>query len=678
MAINYRGRLYLRLFYGSNWLHIFFLALIIFLVIVFTGCAAVLGGQVASNKTNKNRILFLSISCSDATIMENIVKDSGQKGGVRTIAPIYDFTGSLYLYLTGVNNLDESSLGPMLIEKNTIVWQSNNLTASLPLSAGLTQESWNLTLWATTSNTIQTLTDLQSNAVLKGETHVDLTNTSSCHFNMGTRGVSGAGGLNITVAGARGFPATGFVSSSVPDQPNMGIYLTDYTGKIVQDSSGSNIELSSGDFFVVDGSNPTGVTAPVRLNKGGIPAGTYNLEVRLRLQPDGIRYVYSEPIVIGPNMTTTKELLVPDILGAVNEPSNLISTYKTGSENKDAGVYQVRFQWQDNSNNELGFELQLAQLDSGMIVQSLPTNDTEWTSLIMGSTILSYGENVFESQNYVSGSTMSNANELQLKLNLGKRYLARIRALGDGANSAWSYMEFPSSGDAGYSVFSGSTVSRFYISYNLRGGVYDSDGTGPATPSTSDELLYFFCHENGGGIQLLAPTGGGRDSRPSLLLNGVEVWSGWLQGNLSEYPGNAQPYNYGFPENLVLIANYGSSYPLEGTWLKVNGRSVNPYPGATVRIPRNENNNTLHFDLTLPQDAYGIANFTYDAVTVIFSWPDTHGPLFIFDTNTSMIPGQPLRISVSTLGMFAGDYFMKIECRKGSSVSSMVSSIAMI
>ena len=209
MAINYRGRLYLRLFYGSNWLHISFLALIIFLVIVFTGCAVVLGGQVASNKTNKNRILFLSISCSDAIIMENIVKDSGQKGGVRTIAPIYDFTGSLYLYLTGVNNLDESSLGPMLIEKNTIVWQSNNLTASLPLSAGLTQESWNLTLWATTSNTIQTLTDLQSNAVLKGETHVDLTNTSSCHFNMGTRGVSGAGGLNITVAGARGFPATG-------------------------------------------------------------------------------------------------------------------------------------------------------------------------------------------------------------------------------------------------------------------------------------------------------------------------------------------------------------------------------------------------------------------------------------------------------------------------------------
>lgn len=112
--------------------------------------------------------------------------------------------------------------------------------------------------------------------------------------------------------------------------------------------------------------------------------------------------------------------------------------------------------------------------------------------------------------------------------------------------------------------------------------------------------------------------------------------------------------------------------------MKVNGRSVNPYPGATLHIPRNENNNTLHFDLTLPQDAYGIANFTYDAVTVIFSWPDTHGPLFIFDTNTSMIPGQPLRISVSTLGMFAGDYFMKIECRKGSSVSSMVSSIAMI
>ncbi len=72
--------------------------------------------------------------------------------------------------------------------------------------------------------------------------------------------------------------------------------------------------------------------------------------------------------------------------------------------------------------------------------------------------------------------------------------------------------------------------------------------------------------------------------------------------------------------------------------MKVNGRSVNPYPGATLHIPRNENNNTLHFDLTLPQDAYGIANFTYDAVTGTVVAGTTSSMERLWNANTSNLP----------------------------------------
>ena len=674
MDTNYRYTTTTHSFHKNAKLSFLFVLYIFSLAGILSGCSAVLGGKVSSSD---NTVLFLSMSSQDNGILESIARSSAQNDSTRTIAPDYDFTNMLRLYLTGISDLDGTTIGPLPVDHQTITWQQQNLQATVSVNTNLELTSWSLTLWAVPSITqVQNLSHLQNGAALRGDTYIDLTHTTSCHFNMGTTGLSGTGGIQVTVAGSNNFPTAGFVSAGVGSQQNMGIYLTDYRGTVVQTITGTPVQLPSANFFVTGGSNPPQVTAPTSINFSQIPAGTYNLEIRLRLQSNGPIYVYSESIVIAPNMTNTKNLLVPDILGVVTAPTNLTATYKTNGEDKYKGVYQTRFQWQDNSNNELGFELELAQLDNGMSVPTLPTNDLEWQSFMTGADIISYGENVFESADYLSGSTMPNASELSLNLRLGKQYLARIRALGDGTQSHWTYMTLPTTG-TGYSQFTGTTLSRFYISYNLNGGIYDSDGTGPTAPSTSDELLYFYCHENGQGIPILAPLGGGRDTQAFLLLNGIETWAGWLLGDLSEYPGEQAPYNYGFPENLILIANYNSSYPMNGAWLKINNRSVNPYPGAAITIPRSENNYTMHFDLTLPQDAHGITDFTYDAVTVIFSWPDTHGPLFVFDTNTSMIPGQTLRISVSTSGMLQGGYLMKIECRKGSSVSSMVANITM-
>ena len=75
-------------------------------------------------------------------------------------------------------------------------------------------------------------------------------------------------------------------------------------------------------------------------------------------------YKYTDKIVVMPNRTTKAVIGIPDIIDrAPSAPSKLIAAYGE-PENILSEYYPVEFCWDDNSNNETSFELEILDITS--------------------------------------------------------------------------------------------------------------------------------------------------------------------------------------------------------------------------------------------------------------------------------------------------------------------------
>lgn len=297
------------------------------------------------------------------------------------------------------------------------------------------------------------------------------------------------------------------------------------------------------------------------------------------------------------------------------------------SEDKYPGWYTTAFEWVRGSKNENNFEIEVLEFNDAATVTP-PTSDDEWTTaLTTAGSSEPYGSKFSSAANYESGSLLSGNTKAQLRLELGKRYFARIRAVNDAGESDWTLVDLATAPaePTGTKAFTGNTINRYRLTYFMNGGTYFDNETAAEAGtggSTTDKVSYY-CEDSATGIEITKA-----DGTPIIKKN-TYTWSYWSKDATSEdasrynEPG-AAPENYKGYKNLGLYAMFTTdasvaifdkkSLEIQDGWIALD---TVPVTGKTAEIEvATETEVKWTFTPGEVKNAEGnkIENFAYDKV----------------------------------------------------------------
>ena len=331
-------------------------------------------------------------------------------------------------------------------------------------------------------------------------------------------------------------------------------------------------------------------TAPTVANYvlNSVQAGTYEFVVSFT--KNGKTYTTSEDVIILANEPTVGTFDVLDIIEKVpNAPTGFVATYQDPTTNlNDATYYNVALTWvADNIKNENYFELEtLELLDSctDTTPASSINSDDSWKTTInnkylpanVRKVVWSNQSRVTKVDNsdvtsltwaeskdctiYEDGNLKRNSEQVIMQLPLGSRYFARIRAVNDAGESAWTYLDLDGGTDgtpAGYKKFTEDDyyINRFQVRYNLNGGEKKAGDL---------ELNKFYTYD-GNEIEIpVAKTSAGETTPALTIIKGVapneDYWQKWTKTDGTAYTDTSatpdtNPAYTGY-KDLVLVANY--------------------------------------------------------------------------------------------------------------------------
>lgn len=385
---------------------------------------------------------------------------------------------------------------------------------------------------------------IRSNAVLSGTINVDTRTTFNLSFVLTPKDLLGTGSvlLKLYTASNWTFDNTKYLCHAQIKKDGI-LYGTD-----------EPVEVST---------LPTG-TPPdnyqyISTLAGGLPSGIYDFEVTFTLRKDvSKKYSYKTNLFVLPNVNLIQSVAIPDVIEyAPNPPSQLKASYKAPT-NINSLYYDVNFTWNDNSNNELYFSLDIQEIVPRAEYSKIQPSTYEWTSnyisdLYSSSYRETYEKSVESSSRYISGTLMHSANStgsLTLKFELGKRYVARICAVNDAGKSDYTYLDLSAgaTGTPGFVRFAttAKTINLFSLTYELAGGtLYYADGN-----TESNYLIYYYTQTDyGAPIISLTETPNlmaiEKDGRPFTTWT-TDTVGGTVYGSVI----------YSDCKNLTLFANY--------------------------------------------------------------------------------------------------------------------------
>lgn len=431
--------------------------------------------------------------------------------------------------------------------------------------------NWNLTL-AVTADAKTTIADadelatVKGKAVLIGYAAVDLTrHANSASFTLKPDGLTTPGKVKLTTS-LEG-------SWTIPDNiesVRLGIY--NFT-------KGTVVNYSDDSSTVVTATKSAGTIAfPSTFGDStkDLAPGTYTFKVEFLDADDNCQAEWSDSIVILPGKTNSTAVAVPNVLGTAPAAATAFTaSYVAGTEDSTPGFYDVKFEWDGTAcTNERYFEIDLLDV-TGSTVAAIPTDETTWESAVTdsGNTAVTYGAAVIEDQLYVEGSLLANNTSLTMKLELGKAYVARIRAVNRAGSSANTYVTVGAGNGTG-TVFGGTFINLFRIRYNLQGGTYTPEtGSAQTTPIVdyaSKEIAY------------RVPDTSDAATTNTLVKNSLS-WKKWKKADNTYVDTTATP-NYSGPANIDLYACYttdadvnifnAADYKLDAAWITVGKGSA--------------------------------------------------------------------------------------------------------
>lgn len=531
--------------------------------------------------------------------------------------------------------------------------------------------NWNLTL-AVTADAKTTITEeddlaaVKGKAVLIGYAAVDLTrHANSASFTLKPDGLTTPGQVNLT---------TSLDGWTIPDNittVKLGIYNL---------TNGTEVKYSDDSTTVVTVTKSAGTTIAFPSTFGDsskdLAPGTYTFKVEFLNEKNECEAEWSDSLVILPGKTNDKTVAVPDVIGAKPAAAtDFTASYVAGTEDSTPGFYDVKFKWTgDACVNERSFEIDLLDV-TGSTVAAIPTDDTEWNKAVTdsGKEAVTYGADVIEKQLYTEGSLLANNDSLTMKLELGKAYVARIRAVNRAGSSDNAYVTV-GTGKGTEKVFEGTFINLFRIRYNLQGGTYTPDGksaqTAPIVDYASTTKAY------------LVP------DATNTLVKGNISWTKWQKKDVDGKYVDLDKSDYSGPANIDLYACYttdadvnifdAADYKLKGEWITVgkeaSKKALIGTDSCTVTVSKAaalETNGDLTWRITVADSGAEpiTTGFAYDSVTIKVS---AFGNTYYTQTQANVAVGTPATFTQTGAKLLeSGIYNVKITATAGTTTVTL-------
>lgn len=534
--------------------------------------------------------------------------------------------------------------------------------------------NWNLTL-AVTADAATKITEaddlaaVKGKAVLIGYAAVDLTrHANSASFTLKPDGLTTPGHVGLKTS------LEGWTIPDSIDSVRLGIY--NFT-------KGTVVNYSDDSSTVVTATKSAGTNAfPSTFGDSSkdLAPGTYTFKVEFLNAKAECEAEWSDSLVILPGKTNSTAVAVPNVLGTAPAAATAFTaSYVAGTEDSTPGFYDVKFEWKGAACvNERSFEIDLLEVTGTKTVTAIPISDTEWATAETdsGNTAVTYGAAVIEDQLYVEGSLLANNTSLTMKLELGKAYVARIRAVNRAGSSANTYVTVGAGNGTG-TVFGGKFINLFRIRYNLQGGTYTPEtGSAQTTPIVryaSTETAY------------LVPDTSEAATTNILVKNSLS-WTKWQDSGKKDIDVAATP-NYSGPANIDLYACYttdadvnifnAADYKLDASWITVGKNNValtGTDPSYTVSVSKAaalETNGDLTWRITVADSGAEpiTTGFAYDSVKIEVSSPGMH---HYTQTQADVAVGTPATFTQTGAKLLeSGIYNVKITATAGTTTVTL-------
>ena len=578
---------------------------------IFASCSNLTDANVSSSSEDKNTLNI------EVTNYDEVVTQASKSANraSRTIIPDSFDSDGVDFYLYGTNT-SGGTFGP---EKVTFKGNAEAAgdtsktvgTINIPANSAV----WEFTLVAVTSGATAPTDEatLKNDAVLIGYSSMDMLNGDTAKFTLSPDGLTKEAKIAMRLYTDGWELPAGFTAKA-------GIYLLTTGADAGADATPTEKEVAFTDTTKDE-------AHAVDYAIASFAPGTYLFKVTFEKTGSNKKFYWSDVLVVLPGKTIENAVGIPNIIGtAPTAPTAFKAGYVEKSEDKFSGWYTTAFEWERGSKNENNFEIEVFEFNDATTVTPPADADAGWPTAPTAGTSVTYDSKFSSEANYESGSLLSGNTKAQLRLELGKRYFARIRAVNDAGGSDWTLVNLAAAPaePTGTKAFTGSTINRYRLTYFMNGGTYYADKTAAeaGTGSTEDKVTYH-CEDSATGTPIIKADG------TPIIKNNTYTWSYWSKDGKSETasrynePG-AAPENYKGYKNLDLYAMFTTdasvaifdkkSLEIQDDWITVDTGTLT---GKTAAIDvAAETEVKWTFTPGEVKDAAGnkIENFAYDKV----------------------------------------------------------------
>lgn len=510
---------------------------------IFASCSNIVDANVSSSSEDKNTLNI------EVTNYDEVVTQASKSANraSRTIIPDSFDSDGVDFYLYGTNT-SGGTFGPAIVDfkgnaEAAGVTSKTVGTISIPANSAV----WEFTLVAVAHGATAPTDEatLKNDAVLIGYSSMDMLNGDTAKFTLSPDGLTKEAKIAMKLYTDGWELPAGFTAKA-------GIYLLTTGADAGADATpteqtvaftATTIDAGHAVDYAIDSFTP----------------GTYLFKVTFEKTGSNKKFYWSDVLVVLPGKTIENAVGIPNIIGtAPTAPTAFKAGYVENSEDKYSGWYTTAFEWKRGSKNENNFEIEVLEFNDADTVTP-PTSDDEWTTALATGKSVTYGSKFSSEANYEDGSLLSGNTKAQLRLELGKRYFARIRAVNDAGESDWKLVDLATAPaePTGTQKFTGNTINRYRLTYFMNGGTYFADkaaadaGTGGSTA----DIVSYHCEDSAAGIEIIKADG------TPIIKNNTYTWSYWSKDATSEAasrynePGTA-PENYKGYKNLDLYAMF--------------------------------------------------------------------------------------------------------------------------
>lgn len=633
---------------------------------IFASCSNLTDANVTSSSEDKNTLNI------EVTNYDEVVTQASKSANraSRTIIPDSFDSDGVDFYLYGTNT-SGGTFGP---EKVTFKGNADAAGGAASKTVGTinipaNSSVWEFTLVAVTSgDAAPTEATLKDNAVLIGYSSMDMLNGDTAKFTLSPDGLTKEASVAMKLYNDGWTTPTGYKIKA-------GIYkLTDGAdATITGDGKGTT---------TIKENLSLGTSAPADANYSlpSMTPGTYLFKVIYTSDATKKSFVWSDVLIVLPGKPVDNSIAIPNIIGtAPTAPTAFKAGYVEKSEDKFPGWYTTAFEWERGSKNENNFEIEVLEFKDADTTVTPPTSDDEWTAaLTAGSSSVTYDSKFSSEVNYESGSLLSGNTKAQLRLELGKRYFARIRAVNDAGASDWTLVALADAPaePTGTKAFTGNTINRYRLTYFMNGGTYFDDETAAEAGtggSTADKVSYY-CEDSATGTPITKA-----DGTPIIKKN-TYTWSYWSKDATSETasrynePGTA-PEAYKGYKNLDLYAMFTTdasvaifdkkSLEIQDGWIKVAPGTLTGKTAEIEVTTQTEVKWTFTPGEVKNADGNKIENFAYDKVNFTVTKGGT-----TFEAKSADKVGTATEFAMSLSNLPAGIYQVMFTAHYGTTTVS--------